>query len=76
MTKALLKSIQTKNKLYKACFKQNNIQLLDKYKKYSNILTKTKTFCYKTEIEKNKFNISKQWKIINEIKNKIAFLQL
>ena len=75
MTKALLKSIQTlANKLYKDCFKQNNIQLLDKYKKYSNILTITKTsiktFYHKTEIEKHKFNISKQWKIINEIINK------
>ena len=60
--KGITKINTKKNKLYKACFTQNNIQLLAKYKKYSNILTRTKTsaktFYYKTEIEKHKFNIS------------------
>ena len=39
LTKAILKSIKTKNKLYTKCYKQNNPELIAYYKKYLNKLT-------------------------------------
>ena len=42
ITKGLLKSISTKNKLFQQCYKQNNTFLDAKYKSYLNKLTTIK----------------------------------
>ena len=42
LTKGILKSIKTKNKLYANCYKQNNSNLISKYKQHSNKLTTIK----------------------------------
>ena len=42
LTKGLLNSITTKNKLFQQCYKQQNIDLISKYKSYRNKLTKLK----------------------------------
>ena len=71
LTKGLLKSISTKNKLFEQCFKQQKSHLFLKYKTYLNTLTKLKEIAkkiyYQKELQSHKDNVSKQWKIINEI---------
>ena len=71
ITKGLLKSISTKNKLFQQCYKQNNPFLGAKYKSYLNTLTKIKEIAkrnyYQNELTTHRGDLAKQWKIINEI---------
>ena len=71
ITKGLLKSITTKNKLFQQCYKHQDTHLVSTYKTYRNKLTKLKELAkrmyYQNELHLHKENISKQWKIINEI---------
>ena len=71
LTKAILKSIKTKNKLYTKCYKQNNPESIAYYKKYLNKLTFIKRLAkeqyYTSQLLKHKQDISKQWSIINEL---------
>jgi len=71
LTSGIIKSIKTKNKLFKDCYKSNDPYLVCKYKQYTNKLTKiknaAKTAYYKEKLMQTKNDISKQWKIINEI---------
>ena len=71
LTKAILKSIKTKNKLYTKCYKQNKPELIAYYKKYLNKLTFIKRLAkeqyYTSQLLKHKQDISKQWSIINEL---------
>ena len=71
LTKAILKSIKTKNKLYTKCYKQNKPELIAYNKKYLNKLTFIKRLAkeqyYTSQLLKHKQDISKQWSIINEL---------
>ena len=71
LTKGLLKSLSTKNKLFEQCFKKQKSHLVLKYKTYLNKLTKLKEIAkkiyYQKELQLHKDNVSKEWKIINEI---------
>ena len=75
LTKALLKSINKKNKLYKQYLRnrRSDAQFL-KYKKYKNKLTYllriAKKRYYETQIDKNKDNIKLTWKILNGLINR------
>ena len=73
LTKAILKSIKTKNKLYTKCYKQNIPELIAYYKKYLNklpFITKlAKEQYYTSQLLKHKQDISKQWSIINELRD-------
>ena len=42
ITKCILKSIKTKNKLFKSCFKCSEVSKIEFYKKYRNKLTHIK----------------------------------
>lgn len=80
VTNALLKSINTKNKLFKNCQKNpGNEELKREYKEYKNKLTslirKAKQNYYKKLITDNKDNNKGLWKAVQEIsktKNKIS----
>ena len=71
LTKGLLKSIKTKNLLFCQRYKQQKTHLISKYKNYFNKLTRLKQVAkknyYQNELNKHKNNLSKQWKLINEI---------
>ena len=71
ITKGLLKSISTKNKLFQQCYKQNNPFLVAEYKSYLNTLTKIKEIAkrnyYQNELATHRGDLAKQWKIIIEI---------
>ena len=71
ITKGLLKSITTKNRLFHQYYKQQKTHLILKYKSYRNTLTKLKDIAkkayYQNELYSHKTNMSKQWEIINEI---------
>ena len=72
LTKGILKSI--KNKLYANCYKQNNSNLISKYKQYSHKLTTIKKLAkeqyYTSQLLEHKSNISKQWAVINDLLGK------
>ena len=76
ITKAILKSIKQKNKMYKNLCKNNfnNLIKVHEYKKYRNKLTKIKTISKKAYYEKmlktSDKNTSKIWKIINNLSNR------
>ena len=72
-----------KNKIFQQCYKQQNIDLISKYKSYRNKLTKLKEMAkmtyYQNELQMHKENISKQCRVTNEIicykqNNTIAYL--
>jgi len=66
ITKGILKSIKTKKT-------HNNAEYLHTYKKDNNILThikKKSNMYYKQNLTESKGNLSKTWKIVNEIINK------
>ena len=70
LTKGLFKSISTKNKLFEQFFKKQKSHSFLKYKTYLNKLTKLKEIAkkiYQKKLQSHKDNVSKQWKIINEI---------
>ena len=75
ITKGILKSIKTKKRLFRRKIKHhNNVEYLQTYKKYNNIFThikkKSKIMYYKQSLTESKGNLSKAWKIVNEIINK------
>ena len=63
LTKGLLKSISTKSKLFKQCFKKQKSHLFLKYKTYLNKLTKLKEIAkkiyYQKKLQSHKDNVSK-----------------
>lgn len=71
LSNGLLKSIQTKNAMFKKCYKKNDPLLIENYKKFSNKLTTIKRIAkqnyYATMIKLNKKNMSKHWQLINQI---------
>ena len=71
LTKAIPKSIKTKNKLYTKCYKQNKPELIAYYTKPLNKLTFIKRLAkeqyYTSQLLKHKQDISKQWFIIKEL---------
>ena len=71
LSNGILKSIQTKNALFKKCYKKNDPVLIENYKKYSNKLTSIKRIAkqnyYAHMIQLNKNDLSKQWRSINQI---------
>ena len=71
LTKGLLKFVKTKNKMFQLCYKQHNIDLIMKYKKYRNKLTKltqiAKRMYDQNQLTSHKNDLSQRWKIINEI---------
>jgi len=42
ISRAIIKSIQTKNKMFKNCYKCKNNLMIQRFKSYSNVLTKPK----------------------------------
>ena len=70
ITRGILTSIKTKNRLFKKYYKSNSFDLQKKqqYKKYLNKLTHIKNIAkrsyYKNLIKKNKRNPSQTWSII------------
>ena len=74
LNNGILKSIQTKNVLFKKCYKKNDPVLIENYKKYSNKLTSIKRIAkqnyYTHMIQLNKNDLSKQWRLINQILEK------
>ena len=71
ITKGILKSIKTKNKLYYRCFQQKKSCLTAIYKNYLNILTTTKRMAkdsyFMEALTKARADMAKQWSVINEI---------
>ena len=71
LSNGILKSIQTKNALFKKCYKKNDPVLIENYEKYSNKLTSIKRIAkqnyYAHMIQLNKNDLSKQWRLINQI---------
>jgi len=65
--KVLLKSIKTKNSSFRRKIRHhNNVEYLQTYKKYNNILTyikkKSKIMNYKQNLTESKGDLSKTWK--------------
>ena len=60
--------------IYANCYKQNNSNLISKYKQYSNKLTTIKRLAkeqyYTSQSLEHKSNISKQWAVINDLLGK------
>ena len=71
ITKGILISIKTKNKLFKKFVKNSNQMSKANYKKYLNKLTQVKNFSkrlyYEHVIKSTRNDSSKTWKIINKI---------
>ena len=74
LTKGILNSIKTKNKLFRKSYKQNNVQLTTFYKKYSNKLTTVKRTAkqqyYQSQLSIFRKNTTKTWGIIKQILGK------
>ena len=68
MTKGIMKSISTKNKMYAKCYQKNQPDLLSYYKKYLNKLTIVKRLAkeqyYTSQLIKHKQNMIKQRAVI------------
>ena len=84
LSNRILKSIQTKNALFKKCYKKNDPVLIENYKKYSNKLAFIKRIAkqnyYAHMIQLNQ-NLSKKWRLINQIletsnKHKVSITKL
>ena len=74
LSKGLLRSIKTKNKLYKQYLNDPTLPNELTYKKYKNKLTHSlriaKSLYYTKRLEDEKSNIKSTWKILNEVINK------
>ena len=72
--KALLKSIKTKNKLYKKYLQVPTVDNSSLYKTYKNKLNQTlrlaKRWYYEKKLEDAKSNTHATWKILNEVLNR------
>ena len=71
ITKAILRSIHTRNKLYKAFLKNHCIQNKNKYKTYRNRLTNiiraARKLFYSEKLNRVKSNMKATWEIINDL---------
>ena len=72
LTPALLKSIQTKNKMFKRLHKNSdNLVLTEKYKAYRNALNRllrlAKRNYYLSVLNEHKGNSRKVWQVVNEL---------
>ena len=74
ITKGILKSIKTKNRLFNQCYKRNNSDLITQFRWYSNKLTTVKRIAkqdyFMSLLLESRNNVSQQWKIINKILEK------
>jgi Skp family chaperone for outer membrane proteins len=73
LTKGILTSIDNKNKMYKNLRVNGDISLELKYKKFKNklgnLLRQTEKNYYKSLLDKDKNNLSKMWKTLNQVIN-------
>ena len=84
ITKGLLKSIETKNKLYKECKKQPTEKRITKFKEFRNklhnLIRISKRKFYDNKFQKSRNDMKKTWKTINNIlgrkKNALTQAQL
>ena len=71
LTKEILKSIRTKNKLFKSCYKCSEANKIEFYKKYRNELTHVKSLAknqyYNKLLTKNWSNPKKTWEVLAQI---------
>ena len=74
MTKSVLKSVRTKNKLYKAYLLNNSKKNQNLYKKYKNklnhVIKASKKMYYEEQLIKYKHDTKMIWKTLNNILNK------
>ena len=74
ITQGILRSIKTRNKLYKSYISKPTEQRLKEYKKYRNRLTNiiriSKKTYYSRKLEKAEGNLNETWKVINNIINR------
>ena len=74
LTKGIIKSLKTKNNLYKRSLKNPTAESKFKYKQYRNklhhLLRIVKRIHHKNKFEQTKNNIRQTWIVINEIINK------
>ena len=74
MTVGLLKSRETKNTLMKKSIKIPTSYNIETYKAYRNIynrvIRKSKQLYYQRELDANKSNLKKSWKVLNEVLNR------
>ena len=78
LTKGILKSLKTKNKLYKNTLEKPTENSKSKYKQYRNKLNHVIRIAKKRYYNNNRFgqakeNLKQTWKLINEIINKKNF---
>ena len=71
ITKAILRSIRTRNKLYKAYLKNSTIHNKNKYKTYRNRLTNiirtSRKMYYSDKLNTVKSNMKATWEVINDL---------
>ena len=71
ISRGILKSIKTKQKLYLSQFVKGNLEQKQLYKKYANKLTKVKfaakKLYYQDKLETSKNNTSEVWRIIKSL---------
>ena len=71
MSKGLLISIKTKQKLYKSFFRSKDLEKVQKYKHYSNLLnhlkTKSKNDYYNKYFRSYQNNLKETWKLIGTL---------
>ena len=74
MTKSVLKSVRTRNKLYKAYLIDSSKKNQNSYKKYKNklnhVIKASKKMYYEDQLIKYKHNTKMIWKTLNNILNK------
>ena len=81
ITKGLLKSIKTKNKLYKECKKRPTERRITKFKEFRNklhnLIRISKRTFYNNKFQTSKNDMKKTWKTINNIlgRKKSALIQ-
>ena len=71
ITKGILISIKTRNRLFKSCYQCQDPVKIEHYKKYRNKLTHIKALAkqqhYDSLLRKNSNNPKKSWSVIREI---------
>ena len=74
LTKGILKSIKKKQKMYRSYFLSKDPEKINKYKRYSNILSrlksKNKEDYYTMQFSKYKDNLKQTWKIFGSLINR------
>ena len=71
ITKGILRSIKTRNRLYKTALKSQNNEKLSKYKQYRNRLTSiirlSRKLYYSRKLENSKNNVNSLWNCVNDL---------